>query len=114
MVLDYIATIRFTRDLDSIRDGIFPERQLGFACISRIDFSDMTKEEKETVRSSYEKQTDFWERKWQKVMITLFDGSVWSNVFIYDKCVYKSAYESSSIYSLDVTKIVIRAKGNCD
>jgi hypothetical protein len=112
-VLGNEANFRFTRGIESIKDGIFPERKLPFACISQVDFLEMSEEEKKAVDSYYQQRSDFYNRKWQKARITFFDGTIWDDVFIYDNCSFETSYETVNIKSFDVVKIVFRAKENC-
>ena len=108
------ATIRFTDKLEDIRAEIFPERCLNFSCISRIDFLEMNEDESSAVASYIENRSDyFYGRQWRKVKITLYDGGIWDNVYVYDKCSFKSTYEVGPLDALDPTTIVIRPKENC-
>ena len=113
MVLTSDATIRFTKKLEDIRGGIFPERCLRFSCISRIDFLEMNENESNAVASYGENGSDFFERQWHKVKMTFYDGETWDNVYVYDKCSFKSMYEAGPLDALDPTTIIIRLKENC-
>lgn len=114
MVLFSDATIRFTKNLEDIRAGLFPESSLVFSCISQIDFLEMNEDELSAVDSYKINRSDYFKRRWHKIKITLFDGKTWEKVYIYDKCNFKSKYEVGPLDSVNPKTIIIRTKKNCN
>jgi len=113
MILFNDATIRFTKNLEDIRAGIFPERGLCFPCISQIDFLEMNEDELSAVDSYRKSRSDYFQRHWHKVKIDLYHEKTWENVYIYDKCNFTSEYEVGSVDAVHPKMLVIRTKRNC-